>query len=627
MAFIGNLKRYGYNKPMATAKKKVLSSSEVNDYKSFEKIDGRHPFKAACPKSFVDYPARLRPGGKLAFFNFDLAREIGLISSDHPDELNQALEQKILDTFGILIINEYDEMNNIEFPKDQIKPYKYMATRYLQLQHPNKKGLTSGDGRSVWNGCFKAKSRTWDLSSSGTGATKLSPATAIQNKFFKSGDESISYGCGYSEIDEGLATLFFSEVFHRNNIETERVLAIIEYPKGISINVRVHKNLLRPSHMFRPLKQDDYESLENVVEYYIKRQKSNCDWKGVPKTRKARLKYFLDKQTKVFAKLAANLEDHYIFCWLDWDGDNILMDGSIIDYGSVRQFGLFHHEYRYDDVQRYSTSILEQKQKAKYIVQTFAQIVDFLIHKKRRGIQEFSSHECLDQFDEVFEKTKKENLLYKIGLEQEDREFLLQDCPVLIESFQKPYNYFEMAKSKKGIEPVADGINCSAIYCMRDILREIPQLLLTRGEFLDNEEFLEIIQSDYISEEDLAPNSYRDGMIRSFQQAYQDLIEAICCHRKKDLNKVLLDISMRSSVINKYDRVTGDSITTIVEEVLKARPRPKSEEIYRLMREFVRYQNLDPDVESKSKPILKRPKNKKLFQGFLKIVRDYREGL
>jgi len=612
---------------MTITKKKKTNLTNSNDYKSFDKINGRHPFKSACPKSFVDYPARLRPGGKLAFFNFGLAREMGMIDKNHPDELNPALENKILETFGILIINEYDEMNKIEFPKDQIKPYKYMATRYLQLQHPNKKGLTSGDGRSVWNGFYKKRPKTWDLSSSGTGATKLSPATAIQNKFFKSGDETISYGCGYSEIDEGLSTLFFSEVFQQNKIATERVLAVIEYSKGISINVRAHNNLLRPSHMFRPLKQDDLESLENVVEYYIQRQKENGDWKGVPKTRKARFEYFLKKQIEVFAKLSADLEDHYIFCWLDWDGDNILMDGSIIDYGSVRQFGLFHHEYRYDDVQRYSTSILEQKQKAKYIVQTFAQIVDFLSHKKRRSLHDFSSHECLNKFDEIFEQKKKKNLVYKMGFEKEDQEFLLKECPILIEAFQKPFSYFEMAKSKKGLEQVADGINCSAIYCVRDILRELPQLLLSRGEFLEKSDFLEIIQSDYITQEDQGPNSYRDGMIRSFQQAYQDLVESVCCHTKKDLNKVLLEISMRSSVINKYDRVTGDSITTIVDQVLNARPKPKPEEIYRLMQEFVRYQNLDPDVRPEKGPIVIKQKNKKLFQGFLKIVREYREGL
>ena len=74
-----------------------------------------------------------------------------------------------------------------------------------------------------------------------------------------------------------------------------------------------------------------------------------------------RFEYFLESFTTRFAEISADFEDNYIFCWLDWDGDNILMDGSIIDYGSVRQFGLFHSEYRYDDIDRYSTNIVEQK--------------------------------------------------------------------------------------------------------------------------------------------------------------------------------------------------------------------------------------------------------------------------
>ena len=47
--------------------------------------------------------------------------------------------------------------------------------------------------------------------------------------------------------------------------------------------------------------------------------------------------------------------------WLDWDGDNILTDGSIIDYGSVRQFGLYHHSYRFADIDRMSTSSASEK--------------------------------------------------------------------------------------------------------------------------------------------------------------------------------------------------------------------------------------------------------------------------
>ena len=96
-----------------------------------------------------------------------MAKDMGLIPKDHAAEMNPILETKILETFGIIIINEYDQINNRKFPEEDIKPNKYMATRYLQLQHPNKQGKTSGDGRSIWNGCIKHQGKTWDVSSCG----------------------------------------------------------------------------------------------------------------------------------------------------------------------------------------------------------------------------------------------------------------------------------------------------------------------------------------------------------------------------------------------------------------------------------------------------------------------------
>ena len=397
------------------------SGQRTTTYPKFQQINGHHSFKEAAPSSFVEYEVRKRPGGKVALFNFDLARDIGLIPNGHPDEMNPHLEKEIIETFGLVIINEYDRLNNVKFDLKDIKKNKYMATRYLQLQHPNKQGKTSGDGRSIWNGQISHKGMTWDISSCGTGATCLSPMTHIKNKFFKTGDPTISYGCGLSEKDEGLATLYFSEVLHRNRMSTERILAIIEFRGGLSINVRAYKNLIRPSHIFRYLKQNDLEGLKNIVDYYIDRQMANEYKYGYGKNRrlqkeKGRYEIFLNEVTKAFAKTAARFEDDYIFCWMDWDGDNILMDGGIIDYGSIRQFGLFHHEYRYDDVERFSTSIVEQKNKAKYIVQTFAQIVDYINKKKRESIHKYSNHPALKEFDRLFHYYKNSNLFTKWDL-------------------------------------------------------------------------------------------------------------------------------------------------------------------------------------------------------------------
>lgn len=593
-------------------------------YSKFKKIDGSHPFQDACPHSCVLYRARKRKGGKVAFFNFELAKEMGLISNDHPNIVTEELEKSILETFSLVIINEYDEINNIQFPEEDILPNKYMATRYLQLQHPNKQGKTSGDGRSIWNGQVSNKGVTWDISSCGTGATRLSPATHIKNKFFQTGDPSISYGCGYSEKDEGLATLFFSEILNRNGMSTERCLGIIEFQGGISINIRAHENLIRPSHMFRHMKLGEYSDLKDVVHYYIDRQIENKEWNDVPKTEKARFRYFLEKQIEVFAKLSADLEDQYIFCWLDWDGDNVLMDGGIIDYGSIRQFGLFHHEYRYDDVERYSTTIKEQKEKAKHTVATFEQIYDFLMTREKKSIKEFKSSDVQKKFNEIFEQRKNENLLYKIGLEKDYVDYLLKNETDKVYRFRKVFSYFERAKSIEGLHQVADGINWSAIFCMRDILRELPQIYLARGEAISQNEFIEIAKSNYATPADLEINSYRERMISKFQNTYLELLDCIETKYSISTADLLLKITMRSSVINKYDRVTGDSITKIVEQVLKRRPKFSPEELQEVLKDFTEYQMLDPDHKKKAKPL---KNHSRFMKGMLKVVRDYREGL
>ncbi len=602
---------------------------QSNVYAKFKTIDGSHPLKRFIPEAVVEYRARLRNGGTVAFFNFDLAREIGLIPENHPNELTNELKQEILNAFSLVIVNEYDQLSGLKVEEGSLKPNTYMATRYLQLQHPCKKGTTSGDGRSIWNGQVSHKGKVFDISSCGTGATRLSPATNINKKFYQTGDPTISYGCGFSEKDEGLGSLFFSEVLKQNGTATEQVLAIIEYQKGLSINVRVHENLLRPSHFFNHLKQGNYDVLKRMVDLYIDQQVKNKIWSNVPKENISKWDYFLQRVSETFARISANFEDEYIFCWLDWDGDNILMNGGIIDYGSVRQFGLYHHEYRYDDVQRWSTSIKEQKLKAKYIVQTFAQLVDYLKTEKKKSVEDFKSHHSLNYFDQVFNDWKNRNILRKIGFKADHVEFLMQNARKDVQTFRDNFNYFEMAKSSKGPIKVPDGMNWNAIYCMRDILRELPQMLLSRGiqTTLSHDEFVEILKSKYATKKDMKWTLRKELKVKGFQNSYIKLVNLIGKKYKIPSEKVLLEITMRSSVLNKYDRVTGDSITNIVHKVMSRKPKLSAEEIYEILKEFTAFQNLDPDRASRQSNFEKEIGHSRIVKGMLQIVRDLREGL
>ncbi|MEX0799060.1 MAG: hypothetical protein WD025_06430, partial [Bacteriovoracaceae bacterium] len=592
-------------------------------YSKFDQIDGSHPFKKAVPNGFVDYPARKRKNGKVRYFNYELARSMGLVPKDHADKMTKELEKKILDTFALVIINEFDQMNGRSFPKEQMKKGSYMATRYLQMQHDDKTGKTSGDGRSIWNGQIKHKGKTWDISSCGTGATRLSPATSKFNKFFETGDPSISYGCGYAELDEGLATALFSDIFKKNNVETEETLCVLEFEKGFSINVRAHSSLLRPSHFFRCLKQNDHASLKRVSDYYIDSQRNNPAFANCPKE-KGKYEFLVKKVCETFARTAADFEDDYIFCWLDWDGDNILMDGGIIDYGSVRQFGLFHHEYRYDDVERYSTSILEQKEKAKRIVQTFVQMADYLKTKDKKSLSAFKNHKLLDEFEKEFENQKNQNILRRMGFNQKWLAAIINHKKEKVEEFRKVFTYFERAKSNRGIVEVNDGITWDAIFCMRDLLRELPQIYLSRDEKVSESEFIEIVGSNYADEEDLKINNYRKKKIKEFQEAYWDLVLTAADLSNQSKQQVLLELSMRSSVINKMERVTGDAISLIVDVVMKKRNSLSSDEVYKLFKKLALFQVFDPRA--------KAPSNKKFWQSdlmrqFYEIVKERREGI
>jgi len=241
-------------------------------YGAFDQLDGRHPWMEAMPEGHVSYRVRELNQGKVGYFNFVLAKEMGLIPSDHPHQMTDALETRILKTFSLQIINEYDELNKKRIPEGHIKPHRYMATRYLQLQHASKTGKTSGDGRGIWNGVVEHRGIHWDVSSRGTGVTCLSPGSVVAQRPLRTGATEFGYGCGQAEIDELLGASILAESFHLQGIQTERVLCIIDLGRGVGIGVRAARNLLRPAHLFLYLKQNRRGELKRATDYFIQRQ-------------------------------------------------------------------------------------------------------------------------------------------------------------------------------------------------------------------------------------------------------------------------------------------------------------------------------------------------------------------
>jgi len=581
----------------------------------------------------VPYPARRRRDSEISYFNFELARQIGLLPARHPDRMNRKLRRVLLETFSLVIVNEWDVEHGHLPPQRDRRPHPYMATRYLQLQHPDSCGKNSGDGRSIWNGTIRTHKGLWDVSSCGTGVTRLCPATSEQGRFFKTGNALADYGCGTAHVEEGLGAALMSEAFARNEVRTERVLAVLSLPSGQAINVRIAPNLLRPSHFFGLLRRREDDDLRRCVLYYADREIDAGRWPRLRGT-DAKIRHLAKQVALDFARAAATFESEYIFCWLDWDGDNILTDGSIIDYGSVRQFGLYHRDYRFQDLDRLSTSIPEQKRKARQIVQRFAQLRELLVKGSLPALAKLRKDPVLTLFDREFEIEKRRLFLLKLGLNEQEARTLADRPPVALRDLMRVHARFEKQRSSRGLHKVPDGISTNAVYCMRDILRELPERILENepGESapIPAAEFLEIALSDYASRKDRKATTYRQRSARLYQRAYLSLVDGIARRRSCDRRSVLASLAPEATKRNPYARMTGDGLGHAAHRLAIQRRRLAPEETYHLIEAFARSQDFadpsnglpDEGAEPAARPLVRR-----LQRDLQRLAHDFRESL
>lgn len=536
-------------------------------YQAFDQLDGSHPWMQVVADGYVPYRVRELRSGEIAYFNFVLAKEMGLIPADHPQTMTADLRNKLIETFSIQIINEYDELTKRKIDPQTIKPNSYMASRYLQLQHADRRGKTSGDGRGIWNGVVENKGKIWDVSSRGTGVTCLAPGAVEANRPLKTGGGEFGYGCGLAEIDELYGAAILAEAMHLQGIQTERVLCVIDLGKGYGIGVRAAQNLLRPAHLFIYLKQNRHDELKKAVDYFMDRQIAN----GFAKYKSRGLSRYDDFAAEIgrsFAEFTATLDIDYIFAWLDWDGDNVLASAGIIDYGSVRQFGIRHDQYRYDDVERFSTNLNEQRSKARLLVQVFTQIADFVKTGKKKPLKSFSKHPVVAEFNSHFIKYRAHRLLYRMGFNQAQRENILA-VPGLFSQFDREFSYFERAKISGKISKVADGVNHPALFNLRSILKVLPEFYLKNGfedSIMPETEFYKIILSSFAKQKDTQLRNKHITHIQNFQKLYKQMIIAGAGSQKP--TAVLRGIDERAKLLNREDRMTGNALIQVVFEIM-----------------------------------------------------------
>jgi hypothetical protein len=390
-------------------------------------------------------------------------------------------------------------------------------------------------------------------------------------------------------------TVIMSEIFHRNGFPTERTLAIIDFPDGTAVGVRAAPNLLRPAHIFRYLKQGRHAETQAALEYFIQRQVANDEWKLPPHlSRRERYRRVLTYIARSYGKLAAICEEEYIFNWLAWDGDNVLATGAILDYGSIRQFAAKHSKYRYDDIDRFSSSLVEQRFWSRELVKVLAQTIHFVRTGSKRNLRHFKNAPCLKQFDGWFEREREYRVLWRLGFTPEQIEVLRKRGRREINDLRRALSFFEEIKVARGMEKLSDGITHAPVFLIRSLLRELPAFYVDEcagkfGALMDPQRFCRTMAASYASRRDLRMTATRASRAANFQKCYQRLIAAAGPYEA-----TLAAIRERSAVINYEHRMTGNGIIDAVEKIMAVRDKLTRRQVQSTIDRFIDSQILIP---------------------------------
>jgi uncharacterized protein YdiU (UPF0061 family) len=461
--------------------------------------------------------------------------------------------------------------------------------------------------------------------------TCLAPGAVEANRPLKTGDSEFGYGCGLAEIDELYGAAILAEIMHLQGIPTERVLCIIDQGKGYGIGVRASPNLLRPAHLFLYLKQNRHAELKKGVDYFIQRQIQNGKWSSKSRA-PAKYDELTDQMSKSFAEFTAKLDIDYIFAWLDWDGDNVLMDAGIIDYGSVRQFGIRHDLYRYDDIARFSTNLNEQRLKARLIVQVFAQLADYLKTGKRRQLKDFAKNPAVVKFNEYFALSRAHRVLYRMGFNKIQRDNILKE-KTTFEMFDREFSYFERAKVSGSFRKVADGINHPALFNVRIFLKSFPEHLLENGfesPSITEETLFNSILSSFAKMKDTKIRNKHKTHIQNLQRLYKLMVQAAAGTQKP--NKILPGIAERAAQLNKPDRITGNALIQIVFEIMSNLKKGMAlKEVQKIIDQLVHSQVGMPEVNAdryyKKSPRSTVAKQASVFTRLMTLVDAHKDDI
>jgi hypothetical protein len=265
-----------------------------------------------------------------------------------------------------------------------------------------------------------------------------------------------------------------------------------------------------------------------------------------------------------------------------------------MDYGSIRQFAAKHDKYRYDDVDRWSTSLTEQRYWARELLKVFAQASHFARTGRKLNLRRFKNAPCLKQFDAFFEREREWRLLWHLGFTQKQIDTLRHSARSEIGDVRRALEFFEEVKVARGMEKLSDGVTHRPVFLIRNLLRELPAFYLKEcdakfGAIMEPQQFCETMAASYASRHDLRMTATRTARAKNFQKCYQRLVAAAGPYQQ-----TLRQIVERSAVINYEHRMTGNGVINVVDEIIKAKDDLGRAELQAVIDRFIESQILIP---------------------------------
>ena len=252
-------------------------------------------------------------------------------------------------------------------------------------------------------------------------------------------------------------------------------------------------------------------------------------------------------------------------------------------------------------------------------------MVDYLINGERRPLSTFDKHQCQEDFDTLYDSYKVEMTLQKTGFNEDQINLLLDNKQDLVIHYLQAFNYFESYKSSEGPIKIEDGVTHNAVFCMRDFLREYPEHLKENYKVIEFDDLLNIFVSSYATAKDMERSSYKDGQSKALQTSYMAMVEYISDIEGRSPKKILSEMLKRCRPLNRYARITGDSILTITQEFLSLKNRKSFNDYIKILEKFVLDQSSQSSFELSSEKL--KDSEKRFITKVFKIIEDFREGI